>query len=120
MPTQFDADGFADIRTYLQNNWTHVAVVDDTDTEQLRWDIAANSNTSWSSGPSSNPLEATLTVTGQDIQDAGGTLPVTLSSTESYKSSSATERMAADSYTNATLEALADEVVITHQLSTPP
>jgi hypothetical protein len=120
MPSPFDASGNTDLREYIQNNWTHVAVVDSGGSEQLRWDVAANGNASWSSGSASNPLEATLTVTGQDIQDAGGSLPVTLSRTESYKSSGASTRMGADPYTDATLEAPADEVVVTHQIEVPP
>jgi len=120
MPSNFDTDGYTDLRAYIQANWTHIAVVDSGGGEQLRWDVAANANASWSSGSASNPLEATLTVTGQDIQDAGGSLPVTLSRTESYKSSGATTRMAGDSYTDATLEAPADEVVVTHQIEVPP
>ena len=116
MPSNFDTDGYTDLRAYIQNNWTHIAVVDSGGNEQLRWDVAANSNASWSSGPSSNPLEATLTITGQDIQDAGGTLPVTLTRTESYKGSGTSTRMGADTYTDATLEAPADEVTITHQI----
>jgi len=120
MPSSFDASGFTDLREYIQNNWTHIAVVNSSGGEQLRVDIAASSIASFSSGPASNPLEVTLTITGQDIQNAGGTLPVTLSRTESYKSGTASTRMAADPYTDATLEAPADEVVVTHQIEVPP
>lgn len=120
MSTQFDSAGFSDLRSYIQSNWPFVAVIDDSGNEVLRWDVAANSNASWSSGPSSNPLEATLVITGQDIVDAGGSTPVTIDLTESYKTSSATTRMCGDPFTNATLEAPADEVTITHQLSLPP
>lgn len=117
MPSNFDSAGSEDLRTYIQSNWEYVAVVDDSGTEQLRWDVAANGNASWSSGPSSNPLEATLTVTGQDVLDAGGSLPVTLASTESFKTGSGGTRMGSDSYTDAKLEAPADEVVVTHQIT---
>lgn len=120
MSTQFDSAGSSDLRSYIQNNWPYVAVIDDGGNEVLRWDVAANGNASWSSGPSTNPLEATLTITGQDVQDAGGSLPVAFDLTESYKTSSATTRMCGDPFTNATVEAPADEVTITHQLSIPP
>lgn len=120
MPRNFDTSGYTDLRAYIQNNWTHIAVVDSGGGEQLRWDVAANGNASWSSGSASNPLEATLTITGADIQNAGGSLPVTLSRTESYKSDGSSTRMGSDSHTDATLEAPADEVVVTHQIEVPP
>lgn len=120
MSSPFDSDGNTDLREYIQANWPYVAVVDSGGTEQLRWDIAANGNASWSSGPSSNPLKATLTVTGQDIQDAGGSLPVTLARTESYKSSESSTRMGSDTHTDATLEAPLDKVVVTHTIELPP
>jgi len=119
MPTQFESFGNEDIRTYLQNNWNFIAVLDDAGTEQLRWEVDANANTTWSSGPGTNPLTAQLTITGQDIIDAGGSLPVTLARTETYKSSSATTRTSTDTFTDATLEATNDELTITHDYEVP-
>lgn len=118
--SQFDSTGFEDLRTYLQNNWAFIALLDDTGTEALRWDANNNANVTWASGPGANPLTAELTVTGQDLIDAGQTLPVTLASTEAYKTSSATTRMGADPMTNATFEAPEDEAVITHDYEMPP
>lgn len=119
MASAFDSAGNTDLREYIQANWTHVAVVDDTGTEQVRYNVTADSQTEWSSGSGTNPLTATITVTGSDIQNAGGTLPVTLTRTESYKSASATTRMAGDPYTDATLEAPNDELTITHNIEVP-
>ncbi|WP_139203561.1 hypothetical protein [Halorientalis persicus] len=118
--TQLDSYGFEDLRTYIQNNWAFIAVIDDASNEALRWDVAANANASWSSGPGSNPLTAELTVTGQDVIDAGGSLPITLTGTESYKSSSATTRTTHDPWSDATLEVAEDEVVISHNFRLPP
>lgn len=120
MATALDTYGYSDLRSYIQSNWNWIAVVDDDGTEQLRWDVAANGNASWTSGSGSNPLTAELVITGQDLLDAGTTLPVTLTLTESYKSSSATSRTTHDSYTDATIEADNDEVTITHSFSLPP
>ena len=120
MPTQFNANGYADIRTYLQSNWNHIAIRDSGGTEQLRWEVDANPNTSWTSAPSGNPLTAELEVTGQDIVDAGGSLPVTLASTEAYQSASATTAMGSDTMTDATLEATGDTVTVTHEYEVPP
>jgi hypothetical protein len=119
MPTEFESFGYEDLRTYLQNNWNWIAVVDDGNTEQLRWDVDANANTSWTSGPASNPLTAELTITGQDIVDAGGSLPVTLNRTETYKSSGATTRTSTDTFTGATLETTNDQVIISHDYEMP-
>ena len=119
MSSPFNAAGNEDLRGYVQSNWNHIAIIDDGGTEQLRWDVDANSNTSWTSGPSSNPLTAELVVTGQDLVDAGTSLPVTLKKTESYKSSSATIVMGDDTMTDATLEATGDEVTISHDYEIP-
>jgi len=120
MSSPFSTDGYADLRSYVQSNWNWIAVLDDGGTEHLRWDVDANSNASWTSGPSGNPLTAELEVTGQDIVDAGGSLPVTLASTEAYQSASATTAMGSDTMTDATLEATGDTVTITHDYELPP
>lgn len=117
--TEFDAYGYEDLRQYLQNNWNYIAVLDSGGTEHLRWDVAANSNASFTSGPTNNPLTAELTITGSDLQNAGATLPVTLDTTETYKSSGASSRTSHDPFTDATLEASGDQVVITHDYEMP-
>jgi hypothetical protein len=117
--SQFEPAGFEDLRTYLQNNWNHIGVVDTGGNEQIRWDVSLNSNASFTSGPGSNPLTAQLTITGQDILDAGGSLPVTLTKTEVFKSSGSSTIMGQDSMTDATLEATGDEVVVTHDYEMP-
>jgi len=119
MASPFSADGYADLRSYIQNTWNWIAVLDDSGSEVLRWDISSNANAQWTSGPSGNPLTAELTITGQTLLDAGSTLPVTLASTEAYQASSATTLMGADSMTNATLEVDADQVTITHDYELP-
>lgn len=121
MASNFDADGNADVRNYIQNNWTHVALVDSAGNEVTRIDIAGDSRSSWSSGSGSNPLEATITVTGGDSDiDVGTNGAITFTRTESYKGSATSTRMAADTFTNATLEASNDELVITHTIEVPP
>lgn len=119
MASPFSADGYADLRSYVQSNWNWIAVLDDSGSEVLRWDISSNANAQWTSGPSGNPLTAELTITGQTLVDAGSTLPVTLASTEAYQSSSATAPMGSDSMTNATLEADNDTLTITHHYELP-
>lgn len=120
MVTQFESHGFDDLRLYVENNWDFIALVDDQGNELLRWQVPDNANTTWDSTSSSNPLRAKLTVTGQDIQDAGNTLPVTVDLTESYKSASATTRTTYDPFTNISIEVPNDKVVITHEFRLPP
>lgn len=115
----FTNAGYTNIRAHLQNTWNWVAVVDSNGNEQLRWQVDANPNTTWASDSSSNPLRAELTVTGQDILDAGGSLPVTLTRTETFTSETATQRTSYDSYTDAPLQVANDEVVITHSYEVP-
>jgi len=118
--TQFEPHGFKDLRTYLQNNWQYIAVVDDTGSEVLRWDVAANGSASFTSGPTSNPLTTELIITGQDIVDAGGSLPITLERTETYTSATASTRTSTDTISSATLEHSADQVTISHDYRMPP
>lgn len=120
MPTQFDAAGFEDLRQYVQNNWDHIALLDTGGTEHLRIDVPNDSRASFSSDYTSNPVTATITITGQDLIDAGATLPVTLDTTETYKTDAATSRTSHDTHTDATLEASSDEVTITHDYEQPP
>lgn len=120
MTTQFDIFGFQDLRTYMQNNWNFVAVVDSNGNEIIRRDVDGDAGADWDSDPQSNPLTAVLTITGQDIEDAGHTLPVTLSMSETYKSDSATQRTTHDSFTDVTIDATNDEVQITHNYRAPP
>jgi len=120
MASEFNAAGYEDVRTYIQNNWTHIALINDSGTEITRIDVAADSRSSWSSGPSTNPLTATITVTGGDSDiDVESNGAVTISKTESYKSGGASTSMAGDPFTNATLEASNDEVTITHDIEHP-
>lgn len=122
----FEPAGYQDLRTYLKNNWAFIAILDDTGTERLRWDVNSNANATWSSDETSNPLTAQLTVTGQDLIDAGHSLPVVLDSTEAFKTSSSPTIMATDVLkdangvaTTATMEAPGDEVTISHEYQMP-
>ena len=115
----FSSSGYTDLRGYVKNNWNYIAVLDDTGTEQLRWDVLNNSNVTITSDATSNPLTAELSVTGQDIQDAGGSLPVTLAETQAYQGSATSTSMGSDTMTDATLEKSGDTVTITHNYELP-
>jgi len=113
----FTSSGHTDIRTYLKNNWNWIAVVDDTGTEQLRWDVLNNGNATITSDETNNPLTVELEVTGADVS---GSLPVTLTTTEAYKGSGTSSSMGSDTMTDATLEADGDTVAVTHEYQHPP
>jgi len=120
MTTQVDPNGFEDLRTYVQSNWQHVALVDDTGTEVLRIDVVNDAAGSFISGPADNPVTAEVNLNGQDLIDAGVSLPATIASVEAFKSSTATSRVAHDSVTNATVEANNDQVSVRLDYNLPP
>ena len=121
MASPFDSAGYEDVRSYIQSNWTHVALVDDDGNEVTRINITSDSRSSWSSGSGSNPLEATITVAGGDSDiDVQSNGTITIVQTESYRGNATSTRMAADPFTDATVEATNDEVTITHTIEHPP
>lgn len=120
MPTQLDSFGFQDLRTYIKDNWPYIAVFDSGGNEVLRWDVASHTSAQYSSGPSGNPLQAELTITGQDILDAGGSLPVTITESESYKVDSGGTRTSHDTFNGIDVEVQGDEAVVIHNFRLPP
>ena len=123
---EYATNGYDDVRSYVYNNHNWLALVDDTGTEHIRWDLLANTNVTVTSDATSNPIEYEITVTGQDLVDAGATLPVSLQTQELYLTSSATTPLASQviedssgTDTTATLEATTDEVLLTFTNSWP-
>jgi hypothetical protein len=116
----YDLHGYDQIRNYIQSNWNWLAILNDSGTELLRWDLTANANVTVVSDETSDPLEYTITVTGQDIVDAGYSLPQTLSNLELYETSGASTRVGGDTLrdsegnaTTATMEATSDAIEVT-------
>jgi len=82
MSSQFSVTGDQDLREYIVNNWTQLALVDDTDTIEAVLDIPTDTRVSWSD-PAENPIEARVEVSGDDSDiDA----PVEFSGTALYLS----------------------------------
>ena len=115
----FSSSGYEDLRGYVKNNWNYIAVLDKTGTEQLRWDILNNGNVTITSDETGNPLTVELEITGQDIQDAGGSIPVTLTETQAYQGSATSTPMGSDTMTDGSLEASGDTVTVTHNYELP-
>lgn len=123
----YNAYGYELVRSYIKTDWNWLAILNDSGTELLRWDLTTNGNVTLSSDETSNPLEYTITITGQDLIDAGYSLPQTLSSGELYESDTASTAIGSDSLrasdgtaTTATLEAAADTVDLTWTQEWPP
>lgn len=118
MTTAHTADGDQDIREYLRNNWTFLALVDDQGNEEVRIDIDNDSRATVTSGPASNPLTYEVTVSGSDADISTG---VTLSESELYKGSSATTVMSEDTFNegDATIGTTSDELTVTHDIEQP-
>lgn len=113
--------GYEDLRSYVQNNWKYVALINDSGTEVTRINIPNDSRASWTSGSGSNPLEVEVVVTGGDsdidVQSNGAT---TISKAASYKTSTGGSNLGDETLTNATLEASQDELTVTHTIEIPP
>jgi hypothetical protein len=124
---EYNAYGYELVRSYIKTNWSWLAILNDSGTELLRWNLTSNGNVTLSSDETSNPLEYTITITGQDLIDAGYSLPQTLSSGELYESDTASTAIGSDSLrasdgtaTTATLEAATDTVDLTWTQEWPP
>lgn len=123
---EYDTNGYDDVRSYVYNNHNWLALVDDAGTEQLRWDLLANANVTVTSDAASNPITYDVTVTGQDLVDAGATLPVSLQTQELYLSDTASTPLASQAIedssgtdTVATFDSTSDEMTLTFTNSWP-
>jgi len=108
---------YEQLRTWFQRNYPWVALYDDEGNEITRIDINNDSRASWSSGPSANPLAATIDIAGADDDI---TPPVTFSASESLETESATSGAGKDGFADATLHVDADELTLTHEVHLPP
>lgn len=113
---EFTSDGYDDLRSYVRNNWNWIALKNSSGTEQARLDINSSGNVTIISDETGNPLSVEIEITGSELS---GSLPQTLTEGEVYKTQSATTVMSEDTYTDATLEASNDTLVLTHDYELP-
>ena len=66
MATPHTDAGDEDIRAYIEDNWTHIALIDDAAEEVTRIDIDEDERASFTSGAATNPLTIEVTVEGSD------------------------------------------------------
>lgn len=109
MATEFPEEGYADIRDYVQDNWTHIELQDGGD-EVTRFEIESDDRASWDG----TDVEVTVTGSDSDID-----LPVTIDGTALFKSDSASDEMSVDTFAEATLEEDDDELNVTHEVQIP-
>jgi hypothetical protein len=118
MAEQHSSAGQEDLRAAIQARWTHVSLVDDGGSEVTRIEIANDSRTSWTSGPSTNPLTLEIQVSGGDSDI---TTPVTLQRTELFDVASGGSAYSGDNFAEGTapLSADADTLTVTHDIEQP-
>lgn len=119
----YEAYGYERFRELARDNFNFIALIDDTGTEVARFDLSADSRGVLASDAGTNPLTWEVTITGSD---ADITTPVTLDSYELHETSSSTDAIGIDQIrdsggnpVNATLEADADQVVLTIDQNIP-
>jgi hypothetical protein len=117
MSSPYSSYGFETLRTYARNTFTHLALVDDTGSEITRIDVTSDSRVQNTPDPSTNPLTYVVEIKGGD---SGIPIPVTVSSTKLYESSSATQSVGTDDMKDARVEANEDTLTISHEQELPP
>ena len=118
MTTPHTAAGDEDLRNYIQNNWTHIALIDDTGAEETRIDIGADARAEFVSGAADNPLTVEVEVEGADSDID---VPTTLVRSELYKTDSGGDEMSGDDFAEGSAEigSEADTLVVTHDIEQP-
>lgn len=94
---QYSTYGLDTLRSYVYNNFNWLAILNDSGTELIRWDLINNSNVTLDSDASNNPVQYTITITGGDLENAGYSLPQTLETGELYETNSSTDDVGTDS-----------------------
>ena len=96
-------------------------LVSDSGSEITRINIDTDDRASWSEDYTNNPIEATITVKGNqdDIVDPDATEGTTISKTQSVVSDSSTVVLSEDTDTDVVIEAENDEVIVTHRIEYP-
>jgi hypothetical protein len=120
MPFPTDA-GNEDIRSYIQSTWTYISLRNPDGDEITRIDVETDDRAEWTKDSTNNPIEATITVRGDndDVIDPDNPSPTTIASTESYRTADGITTLSDDTVVDVTLEALDDEVVVTHRIEYP-
>jgi hypothetical protein len=117
MSSPYSDYGYQQLREHATNQFTHLALVDDTGTEFTRIDITSDSRMQNTPDASTSPLEYRVEIRGSDSDIPN---PVTMSSTRLYESASASTAVGTDSMKDALVEAQNDTLTISHKQELPP
>lgn len=117
MSTEITAEGYLDIRNYIESasGWPWVEVRDDTSTPWGRFNTT-DPRVEWTHEVGANPLELSISLTGSD---ADMTLPETFAEVAFFKEEIGGDALAAGPITNVTLEQTTDQLVIKAQVEVP-
>ena len=110
------AAAYADVRDYIQTNWTHFELRDGAGAQILLVDIAADTRLSWTHAAGANPLEVTGVFTGSDLdipaaQVAGGSAL--------YKGAAGSMMHAETFASTFTFNNDADQLTVRHRVEVP-
>ena len=118
MATPHTDAGDEDIRAYIEDNWTHIALIDDAAEEVTRIDIDEDERASFTSGAATNPLTIEVTVEGSD-----GDIPVptTFTRSELYKVATGGDELSGDDFAEGAAEIASenDTLQVTHDVQQP-
>lgn len=117
-PTPHTDAGDEDLRQHIQDEWTHVALIDDEGGEETRIDIDADSRAEWTDPPAENPMSLEITVTGDD---GDIDLPVALVESALYRVADGGDPLSGDDFAEgvATLGAPVDQLTVAHDIQQP-
>ena len=115
------AEGYQDLRDYVQANYKYIALVDNADNEVVRLEIGVDSRANWIHVAGANPLIVQVTVKGSDTEI---TEPCTLNKAYLYKTTVSAVKMAGGLHTPFTIESgdlgsADDSMVLTYQFELP-
>jgi len=118
MTTPHTDAGDEDIRAYIEENWTYVALVDDEGEEVTRLDIEEDSRAEFVSDAADNPLTIEVSVEGSDDDIP---VPTTFERSELFKVDTDGDELSGDDFAEGTAEIASenDTLQVTHDIEQP-
>ena len=112
---EITADGYQDLRDYIEANWDWISLRDDTDAEVLRLD-PSDSRVTWTHASGDQTLVLEIVVQGSDSEIS---LPQTFAGSEIHKTSGSTTPFSDETYTQFTMESTNDQLTVEHEIEVP-
>lgn len=115
MATEIPEAGYQDIRDYIQNNWTYIALIGPGDVEITRIPIS-DERANWMHEPNAQELVYVVTVTGADAEI---TLPCQIIGSKLYKTASGGSAMSETTFDEYVLRGNEDSLTVRHRVQVP-